>query len=86
MSEQIKKQTFLLDGDAVEVEYSGANVGSLINSDFDVSIHSIDNKPFKECSIDELRDIAEQIFMHEYKCMIENRDSGCPHDNIFQEG
>jgi hypothetical protein len=67
MSAKIKTLEILIDGDPVEVIYSGFKMGSILDSEIEVDIESIDSKPYKQCSLDELYDAAIQIDMHERK-------------------
>lgn len=76
MSKQIKTEIFLspCDGEPVEVIYSGFKMGSILDSEIDVDIHSIDGKPFKQCSISEIQNISEQILFHELQYRASNSD------------
>lgn len=71
---KIKTETFLIDGEPTEVVYSGFKMTSIIDPEIEVEIHSIGGRDNRDCSVYELRNASEQIYIHEYKDRICNAE------------
>lgn len=70
MSEQIKTGIFLIEGEEAEVVYSDYVMRPLIDPEIEVYIETINGKPHKACSLNELRDAAIQVDIHERKLKV----------------